>query len=202
MLFVAERSVNASSVILIDNLDRVDDYLTYREQLSFVATGSSIDQSRLIDGILLPIHNANKLLPSLTSKSEYNLVFLNLSSSSDTPFSIFDQQQRFFSYDTSVYRQFIRQHLVDVQLIVSSSLIDPIFVFELHRANINIIDTLDDQTFEFVLQVYRCVPCNRLFLADDETVDKRSAVLIDRYVIVNEQAYIYLSSNGKSSTLM
>ena len=181
---------------LLDNLDHIDDYLTYHEQLSFVATGPSIDQSRLIDGILLPIHNAKKLLPSFTSKSQCNLVFLNLSPS-DTSFSIVDRHQQFFSYETTVYRQFIRQHLVDVHLLVSSALIDPIFVFELHQANINVIDTVDEQTFDFLLQVYRCLPCDRLFLADDQTIDKRSTVLIDRYVIVNEQAYIYLSSNGQ-----
>ena len=182
-----------------DNLSRIDDYLTYNQQLSFVTIGSSIEQSRLIDGILLPIHNSHKLLSSFISNSRLTVVFLNLQSTEfDKPslFTIVDHKQNFFSHDTSIYRQFIKKYLTNVNLIISLSFIDEIFLFELHQANINVIDSLDEQTFEFILKVYRCLPCNRLLISDDQSVEKISTVLIDRNVMVNQQAYIYLSSNG------
>ena len=155
-------------------------------------------QSSLIDGVLLPIDNANKLLPSFTSKSQCTIAFLNLSSS-DSSYTIVDHDQRFLSIDTLMYRQFILKHLFDVNLIVSLGLIDPIFLFELHQAHINVIDSLDEQTFEFLLQVFQCSPCNRLILFDDERIDRRTTVLLDRHVLVNQQSYIYLSSNGQFS---
>ena len=70
------------------------------------------------------------------------------------------------------------------------------FLFQLHQSNINVIDALDEQTFEFILKVYHCLPCNRLILSEDESIQKISTILLDRHVMVNQQAYIYLSSNG------
>lgn len=177
----------------------MDDYLVYNPQLSFVTLGSSIEQSRLIDGILLPIHSSHKLLSSFMSNSKLITVFLNMQSSEfdkSSRFSIIDDDQQFFSYDTSIYRQFIQKHLNNVNLIVSSTFINDSFLFELRQANINVIDAVDEQTFEFLLKVYRCSPCDRLIVPEDETIDRVSTVLLDRHVTVDQQAYIYLSSNG------
>ncbi|CAF0899116.1 unnamed protein product [Adineta steineri] len=193
------------SRLIKHNFDRIDDYLIYNQQLSFITTGSSIAQSRLIDGILLPIHNSKKLLPSFISNSKLTVVFLNIESTEfdkSSSFSIIDKNQEFVSYDTLIYRQFIKKYLIDVNLIISLSFIDELFRFELHQANINIIDSLDEQTFEFLLKVYRCIPCNRLFIAEDESIEKISTVLIDRHVMINQQAHIYLSSNGAHQTLL
>ena len=185
---------------MVDNLDRLDDYLVYQQQLSFVTTGSSIEQSRLLDGILLPVPNSSKLLASFTSNSALNIAFLDLRASdvdrSSSSFSIIDRQQQFFSYDTMIYRQFVAQHLQGVNLVVSSSCIEPLFLFELHHAKINVIDAMDETTFDWLLKVYRCVPCNRLILSDDEALHTVSTVLLDRYVTINQQAYVCLSSNG------
>lgn len=185
--------------MVLDNLNRIDDYLIYNRQLSFVTIGSSITQSRLIDGILLPINNSHKLLPSFVSNSKLNIVFLNIQSTEfdkSSSFTIIDHNQEFFSYDTLIYRQFVKKYLTNVNLIISLSFINETFLFELHQANINVIDSLDEQTFEFLLKVYQCLPCNRLLISDDESIDKISTVLIDQHVIVDQQAYIYLSSNG------
>ncbi len=182
-----------------DNLDRIDDYLIYNHQLSFITIGSSIEQSRLIDGILLPIHNSHKLLSSFISNSKLTIVFLNLQTTEfdkSSLFSIIDHNQEFISYDTLIYRQFIKKYLLNINLIISLSFINETFLFELHQANINVIDSLDEQTFEFCLKVYQCLPCNRLIISEDESIDKISTVLLDRYVIIDQQAYIYLSSNG------
>ncbi|CAF3532556.1 unnamed protein product [Rotaria sordida] len=188
------------------NLDRIDDYLIYNQQLSFVTIGSSIKQSRLIDGILLPIYNSHKLLSSFISNSELIIVFLNIQSkefnNKSSLFTIIDHNQEFISYDTLIYRQFIKKYLINVNLIISLSCINELFLFELHQANINVIDSLDEQTFEFILKVYQCLPCNRLLISDDESIDKVSTILLDRHVIVNQQAYIYLSSNGSYQTLL
>ncbi|CAF3425492.1 unnamed protein product [Rotaria sp. Silwood1] len=187
------------------NLDRIDDYLIYNQQLSFVTSGSSIKQSRLIDGILLPIYNSHKLLSSFISNSQITIVFLNLQSTEfdkSSLFTIIDHNQEFISYDTLIYRQFIKKYLINVNLIISSSCINELFLFELHQANINVIDSLDEQTFEFILKVYQCLPCNRLLISNDESIDKISTILLDRHVIVNQQAYIYLSSNGSHQTLL
>ena len=181
--------------MFLDNLDRIDDYLVYNQQLSFSTVGSTIQQSRLIDGILLPVHNSQKLLPSFISNSPITVVFLNLDSD-DSSFTISDKNQAFLSYETLVYRQFVQNSLKDVQLIISLTYLDGKLLFELHQANINVIDSLDDQTFEFLLKVYRCLPCNRLFIGDDDKLDKISTFLIDRHVQINQQSYIYLSSNG------
>ncbi|CAF1629389.1 unnamed protein product [Adineta ricciae] len=183
------------------NLDRIDDYLVYNQQLSFSTVGSTIQQSRLIDGILLPVHNSQKLLPSFISNSPITVVFLNLDSD-DSSFTIADKNQAFLSYDTLVYRQFVQNYLKNVQLIISLTYLNEKFLFELHQVNINVIDSLDDQTFEFLLKVYRCLPCNRLFIADDDKLDKISTFLIDRHVQINQQSYIYLSSNGSHQTLL
>jgi hypothetical protein len=183
----------------LDNLNRIDDYLLYNQQLSFVTIGPSIKQSLLIDGILLPIYNSKKLLSSFISNSKLLIVFLNLQSTEfdkSSLFSIIDDNQQFFSYDTLIYRQFIEKYLINVNLIISLSCLNQTFVFELHKANINVIDALDEQTFEFLLKVYQCLPCNRLILSEDETIEKISTVLLDRHVMVDRQAYIYLSSNG------
>ena len=161
--------------------------------------GSSIEQSRLLDGILLPVHNSSKLLPSLVSNNELNIAFLDLRASDfdrSSSFSIIDHQQQFFSYDTLIHRQFIVQHLQGVNLLVSSSCVDQLFLFELHHAKINVIDAIDETTFDWLLKVYQCLPCNRLILSDDEAVNTVSTVLLDRYVTINQQAYMYLSSNG------
>ena len=75
----------------------MDDYLLYNQQLSFVTPGSSIEQSRLIDGILLPIHNSQKLLSSFKSNTNLTIVFLNLQSTEfdkSSCFSIIDHQTR------------------------------------------------------------------------------------------------------------
>jgi hypothetical protein len=182
-----------------DNLDRIDDYLIYNQQLSFVTIGSSIEQSRLIDGILLPIHNSHKLLSSFTSNHHLTIVFLNLQSTEfdkSSSFSILDHNQQFFSYETFIYRQFIDKYLLNVNLIISSTFINETFLFECHQANINVIDAIDEQTFEFLLKVYQCSPCDRLIIPEDQTIDKISTILLDRHVRVDQQAYIYLSSNG------
>ncbi|CAF3212428.1 unnamed protein product [Rotaria socialis] len=187
------------------NLDRIDDYLIYNQQLSFVTIGSSVKQSRLIDGILLPIHNSHKLLPSFISNSQLTILFLNIQSSEfdkSSLFTIVDHNQEFFSYDTLVYRQFVKKYLINVNLIISLSCINETFLFELHQANINVIDALDEQTFEFLLKVYQCLPCNRLLISEDESIDKISTILLDRHVVVDQQAYIYLSSNGSHQTLL
>ncbi|CAF3270088.1 unnamed protein product, partial [Rotaria sp. Silwood2] len=181
------------------NLDRIDDYLIYNQQLSFVTIGSSIKQSCLIDGILLPVYNSHKLLSSFISNNQIRIVFLNIQSTEfdkSSLFTIIDHNQEFISYDTLIYRQFIKKYLINVNLIISLSCINELFLFELHQANINVIDSLDEQTFEFILKVYQCLPCNRLLISDDESIDKISTILLDRHVIVNQQAYIYLSSNG------
>jgi len=186
-------------IIFLDNLHRIDDYLIYNQQLSFVTIGSEIKQSRLIDGILIPIHNSHKLLSSLISNSNLTIVFLNFETSEfdhSSSFSIIDHNQEFISYDTLIYRQFIKKYLINVNLIISLTFINERFLFELHQANINVIDSLDEQTFEFILKVYQCIPCNRLLISEDESIDKISTILLDRYVTVNQQAYIYLSSNG------
>ena len=174
----------------------------YNYQLSFVTTGSSIEQSRLIDGILVPIHNAQKLLPSFMSNSHLTIVFLNIQSSEfdhSSSFSIIDHDQQFFSYDTLIYRRFIRQHLDKVNLLISSTCINESFLFELHQMNINVIDAIDEQTFEFLLKVYQCSPCDRLILSDDQIIDRVSTILLDRHVSIDQQVYIYLSSNGTSN---
>lgn len=161
--------------------------------------GSSIDQSRLIDGILVPIHNAHKLLPSFMSNSHLTIVFLNIQSSEfdrSSSFSIIDHDQQFFSYDTLIYRRFIRQHLNQVNLLISSTCINESFAFELHQMNINVIDAIDEQTLEFLLKVYHCSPCDRLILPDDQIIDRTSTILLDRHVTIDQQVYIYLSSNG------
>jgi hypothetical protein len=153
----------------------------------------------LIDGILIPIANANKLLSSFIAKRSYRSVFLTFANEEMnlSAYSIVENDHRFFSYDSSIYRQFIREHLFDVQLLISDALIHGTFLFELHQANINVIDTVDEQTFAWLLRVYGCIPCNRLLLADDETLDKETLVLHDRHVLVNQQSYIYVSSTGK-----
>lgn len=182
-----------------DNLDRIDDYLIYNQQLSFVTIGSSIEQSRLIDGILLPIHNSHKLLSTFTSNHHLTIVFLNLQSTEfdkSSSFSILDHNQQFFSYETFIYRQFIDKYLLNVNLIISSTFINETFLFECHQANINVIDAIDEQTFEFLLKVYQCSSCDRLIIPEDQTIDKISTILLDRHVRVDQQAYIYLSSNG------
>jgi hypothetical protein len=183
----------------LDNLDRIDDYYTYNQQLSFVTIGPSIEQSRLIDGILIPIHNSHKLLSSFISNSKLTIVFLNIQSNEfdkSSSYSIIDHNQEFFSYETLIYRKFIKKYLINVNLIISSSFINELFLFELHQANINVIDSLDEQTFEFILNVYQCLPCNRLIMSEDESIQKVSTVLLDRHVMVDQQTYIYLSSNG------
>lgn len=188
------------SFMFLDNLSRIDDYLLYNQQLSFVTLGSSIEQSRLIDGILLPIHNSHKLLPSFMSNKHLTIVFLNLQSSEfdrSSNYSIIDHNQQFFSYDTHIYRQFIRQYLNEVNLIISSTCINESFLFEFHQMNINVIDAIDEQTFEFLLKVYQCSPCDRLILPDDQIIDRVSTILLDRHVTIDQQLYIYLSSNGK-----
>ncbi len=138
-------------------------------------------------------------MSTFISNSKLTIVFLNIQSTEfdkSSLFSIIDNNQEFFSYDTLIYRQFIKNYLLNVNLIISLSFINEIFLFELHQANINVIDALDEQTFEFLLKVYPCVPCNRLLISEDESIDKISTILIDRHVMVNQQAYIYLSSNG------
>jgi hypothetical protein len=185
--------------LISDNLDRLEDYLTYNQQLSFVTLGSSIEQSRLIDGILLPIHNSNKLLSSFRSNDHLTIVFLDFQSTEfdkSSSFSIIDHNQEFFSYETLLYRQFIKKYLSNINLIISSTCISETFLFELHQANINVIDAIDEQTFEFLLKVYHCSPCDQLIIPDDETIDRVSTILLDRHVMVDQQAYIYLSSNG------
>lgn len=180
----------------LDNLDRIDDYLIYNQQLSFITIGSSIEQSRLIDGILLPIHNSRKLLPTLISNTSLTIIFLNLQSDEFDKFSINDHNQEFISYDNLIYRQFIKQNLSNVNLIISLSYINDIFLYELHQNNISVIDSLDEQIFELLLKIYQCLPCNRLFISNDESIEKISTILLDRYVTVDQQAYIYLSTNG------
>ncbi|UJR23300.1 hypothetical protein I4U23_026315 [Adineta vaga] len=187
------------------NLNRIDDYLTYNQQLSFITIGSSIKQSQLIDGILLPIHNSRKLLPSFITNSSIRIVFLNIESNEfdkSSLCSIDDKNHAFLSYDTLIYRQFVQNYLNDIQLIISLTFINEKFLFELHQANINVIDALDEQTFEFLLKVFHCLPCNRLLIGDDEQLNKISTILIDRHVLINQQAYIYLSSNGLHQTLL
>ena len=120
---------------------------------------------------------------------------MNLTDSEDS-YAILDRDQQFFSYDSLVYRQFVKNDLKGVNLIVSVSLINPSFLHELHQANINVIDTIDEQTFEFLLRVFECTPCNRLILSDGEIIDRCSTILLDRYVSIDGNSYIYLSSNG------
>jgi hypothetical protein len=126
-------------------------------------------------------------------------VFLNFQSiefDKSSSFSIIDHNQEFFSYETFLYRQFIEKYLFNINLIISSTCINQTFLFELHQANINVIDSIDEQTFEFLLKVYQCSPCDRLIIPEDETIDRVSTILLDRHVMVDQQAYIYLSSNG------
>lgn len=187
------------SNLLKHNLDRLDNYLIYTSQLSFLTIGNSIDQSRLIDGILLPIHNQQKLLPTFVSKSQLSIVFLNLDSNEfdhSNSVIIHDSNQDFISYETLIYRKFIKNSLSKINLIISLNLIDDKLLFELHRENINVIDCIDEQTFEFLLKVYQCLPCYRLLLDENEQIDSISTILLDRYVRIDQQNYIYLSSNG------
>lgn len=135
----------------------------------------------------------------MTSNSQLTIVFLNLQSNEfdkSSSFSIVDHNQEFLSYDTLIYRQFIEKHLLNVNLIISLSYINDLFLYEFHQANINVIDSLDEQTFDLLLKIYQCVPCNRLYISEDESLDKISTILLDRYVMIDQQAYIYLSSNG------
>lgn len=136
------------------------------------------------------------------SNSHLTIVFLNIQSSEfdrSSSFSIIDHDQQFFSYDTLIYRRFIRQHLDKVNLLISSTCINESFLFELHQMNINVVDAIDEQTFEFLLKVYRCSPCDRLILSDDQIIDRVSTILLDRHVSIDQQVYIYLSSNGTSN---
>ena len=134
------------------------------------------------------------------SNSQLTIVFLDVQLSEfvrSSSYSIIDHDQQFVSYDTRIYRQFIDQYLNEVNLIISSTFINERFLFEFHQANINVIDAIDEQTFEFLLRVYQCSSVDRLILPDDQVIDRVSTTLFDRHVSIDQQVYIYLSSNGK-----
>lgn len=184
-----------------ENFDRIDDYIKFNDNLSFVTTSPSIDDSRLLDGILIPVAKSSKLLDCFKSGTTCRIVFLNFSIE-ETKFSIIDDDFRSIDLQTTMRRKFVEKHLKNIDLVVSQSFIDDSFVYEFHRAKISVIDAIDETTFEFLLSVYRCSPCDRFILSDDERVDRCTTTLIDRYVMINQLNYIYLSSNDRHQTLL
>ncbi|CAF0997680.1 unnamed protein product [Didymodactylos carnosus] len=180
----------------------LDNYIRYIHQLSHVTVGLPITKSHFMDGILIPVQTQTKLKSLSSDNSQVNILFLNLKSDHQSQFYFSNESSSFYSYDTELYRRFTQyiKSKYAINLILSSAFINETFMHELYSQQVNVIDSIDNETFDFLLDVYQCVPISDLNDVIDGEV--RSVTLIQRNLTINQQCYIHLSCDSKYQTLI